>query len=97
MNHTKPCPVYLPEMSKSQKKRAKSRWDSHWEAWRLEHDPLFITNLTNARKNLERGIVTKVGFLEARKTLAQRSLSRGRWGRPHWNQALAEYWKKEAC
>ena len=97
MNHTGPCPVYLPEMSKSQKKRAKVRWDTHWDAWRLEHDPLFINSLINARKNLERGLINNKGFLEARKTLAQRSLSRGRWGRPHWNQALAEYWKKEAC
>ena len=97
MNRTRPCPVYLPEMSKSQKKRAKVRWDTHWKSWRLEHDPLYLKSLANSLKNLERGLISSKGFLDARKEQMGRSLSRGRWGRPHWNKALAEYWKKEAC
>lgn len=97
MSNTRPCPVYLPEMSKSQKKRAKIRWDTHWMSWRLERDPLYIKSLTSSLNNLERGLISNKGFLDARGKSIGRSLERGRWGRPHWNQALAEYWVKEAC
>jgi len=94
---TRPCPVYLPDMSNTQKRTVRKRWQGHLDAWLLEHDAVYMSNISNCVERVAKGAMTREGFAKTRKTLIERSLRRGHallTDSMH-NAAVADYWKQE--
>ncbi len=89
-----PCPVYLPGMSKTQKRYVRGLWGIFLDDWLLEQDPLYVSNMQSARRRLDDGLMTDEAFQRVRSTLKERSLRRGyaTLNRPQVNAAIGEWW-----
>tara|TARA_B100001123_G_C14825769_1_gene834109 strand:+ start:43 stop:363 length:321 start_codon:yes stop_codon:yes gene_type:complete len=74
--HGRPCPVFTKGMTRSQKAKTKDAWKAHFSAWRLEHDPVFMSFMTGAVRNLRNGHITHEGFIEKRNERMEESLKR---------------------